>query len=186
MNAGEYIKKHRQKKGLSQKKLGEKLGVSQQMIGQWENGNSNPKVETIQKIADALDITLDDLIPDSFEQKIQMGLELMIMDYTEIENMANHKIFTDEERNTIFKQIEYHRSILSKMDDIDKSEKYSEKTFAELENELFKMLINKQNFNTSKAIIILSCFSSLDDDEQESILQLLLRHCYPNIELKYF
>ena len=47
MNAGEYIKKHRQKKGLSQKKLGEKLGVSQQMIGQWENGNSNPKVETI-------------------------------------------------------------------------------------------------------------------------------------------
>ncbi|RKI39758.1 XRE family transcriptional regulator [bacterium D16-51] len=30
----------RQEKGLSQKELGEKLGVSQQIIGQWETGKS--------------------------------------------------------------------------------------------------------------------------------------------------
>ena len=36
MTIGDRIKKARQEKGLSQKELGRKLGVSQQMIGQWE------------------------------------------------------------------------------------------------------------------------------------------------------
>lgn len=64
MTAGERIKKIRQEKGLSQKELGEKLGVSQQMIGQWETGKANPKIETKKKIADALNIHLSDLIDD--------------------------------------------------------------------------------------------------------------------------
>lgn len=56
MTAGKHIKRIRREKGLSQKELGEKIGVSQQMIGQWENGRSNPKIETIRRIADALNI----------------------------------------------------------------------------------------------------------------------------------
>lgn len=61
MTIGERIKKIRQEKGLSQKELGEKLGVSQQMIGQWETGKANPKIETKRKIADALDCQVSDI-----------------------------------------------------------------------------------------------------------------------------
>lgn len=61
MTIGERIKKIRQEKGLSQKELGEKLGVSQQMIGQWETGKANPKIETKRKIADALNCQISDI-----------------------------------------------------------------------------------------------------------------------------
>ncbi len=57
MTIGDRIKKARQEKGLSQKELGRKLGVSQQMIGQWETDKANPKKETIAKIAKALNVS---------------------------------------------------------------------------------------------------------------------------------
>lgn len=69
MTIGEQIKKIRQEKGLSQKELGRKLNVSQQMIGQWETGKSNPKLETINNIAAALGISVRQLYPDfSYEE----------------------------------------------------------------------------------------------------------------------
>lgn len=62
MTTGERIKHYRIKKGLSQKKLGEILGVSQQMIGQYENSSKTPKFETLEKIAKALGVSIMDLI----------------------------------------------------------------------------------------------------------------------------
>ena len=59
MTIGERIKEIRQKRGLSQKKLGEKLGVSQQMIGQWETNKSNPKLANLQKISNALSVSIN-------------------------------------------------------------------------------------------------------------------------------
>lgn len=48
---------------MTQKELGEKLGgVPQQQIGRWENGKSNPKLNTIQKIAAALSVNVNDLL----------------------------------------------------------------------------------------------------------------------------
>lgn len=65
MSIGENIRRIRKDKKLTQKELGEKLeGISQQQIGQWENGNKIPKLDTIRKIADALDVHLSDLIDD--------------------------------------------------------------------------------------------------------------------------
>ena len=57
MTIGEKIKIIRKKNRLTQKELGDKLGVSYQMIAQYENGKRNPKIETVQKIADALDMS---------------------------------------------------------------------------------------------------------------------------------
>ena len=57
MNIGDNIRRIRQKKGLSQKQLGELLHMSPIMISQYENGKRNPKLETIQKIAKALETT---------------------------------------------------------------------------------------------------------------------------------
>lgn len=61
MSIGENIKKYRNKIGLSQKELGERLSVSQAMVAQYENGKRVPKVETIQKIANALNINAYEL-----------------------------------------------------------------------------------------------------------------------------
>lgn len=62
MKTGEKIKLARKKAGLSQGELGEKLGISQAMVSAYENGVRNPKLETLQKIADALNVFMSDLL----------------------------------------------------------------------------------------------------------------------------
>lgn len=54
MTIGEGIKEARKNKGLSQQELGDMLGVSQAMIAQYENGKRVPKIETLERIANAL------------------------------------------------------------------------------------------------------------------------------------
>lgn len=53
---GEQIKEYRLKAGLSQKGLGELIGMSQQQIAQYESGKRLPKLYTIEKISNALNI----------------------------------------------------------------------------------------------------------------------------------
>lgn len=62
MKTGERIKNIRKQKGISQKELGTRLGVSQQMIGQYETNTREPKIETLRKIANALEVKLSDFL----------------------------------------------------------------------------------------------------------------------------
>ena len=64
MTTGQLIQQARKKAGLSQKQLGEKLGLSASMIGQWENDLRNPKSKTLQRIATALNVPIYDLMDD--------------------------------------------------------------------------------------------------------------------------
>ncbi len=50
------IKKLRLEKGLSQRKLAEETGISQQSLSFYEKGDRNPKIETWQKLADYFDV----------------------------------------------------------------------------------------------------------------------------------
>ena len=48
----------RTKKGLTQKKLAEKIGTKQSVISRLESGNANPSVAFLKKLAEALDSNL--------------------------------------------------------------------------------------------------------------------------------
>ncbi len=61
MTVGEKIRAARKQAGLTQKELGEIIGVSQSAIGQFERG-SNIQFETCRKVASALNIPLSSLI----------------------------------------------------------------------------------------------------------------------------
>lgn len=63
---GEKIKYWRVQKGLSQKELGDQIGMTQQQIGQYETGTRTPKQETQIKIAKALGVHLRDLADNSW------------------------------------------------------------------------------------------------------------------------
>lgn len=56
MTTAEKIKKARKEAGLTQAKLAEKLNTTQQNLAQYESGKRKPKLETLDKIADALAI----------------------------------------------------------------------------------------------------------------------------------
>lgn len=62
MKLYERIQMLRKKAGWSQEKLAEKLGVSRQTISKWENGAANPGMDRLQDLADALDITMAELL----------------------------------------------------------------------------------------------------------------------------
>ena len=64
MTFGERVKELRLKKGLSQRELGERMGgITQQTIAQYEKSENYPKLETIRRIAKALDVPFDNLVP---------------------------------------------------------------------------------------------------------------------------
>lgn len=58
---GQRIRSHRTKKGLSQEKLAEKAGCHPTYIGQIERGEKNATIESIEKIASALNLSLSKL-----------------------------------------------------------------------------------------------------------------------------
>ena len=66
MTIGEAIKKARNKAGLTQKQLANKLGVSFTLVSQYERGTRNPKPETLDRIATALGMTLETLLDEAF------------------------------------------------------------------------------------------------------------------------
>lgn len=45
-------------KGMTQKKLAEKIGTKQSAIARFESGNANPTLSFVKKLSKALDLTL--------------------------------------------------------------------------------------------------------------------------------
>lgn len=62
MTIGDRIKAARKDKGLTQKQLEELCGINAANIRKYESGRQNPKIETLQKIAEALDTSIFSLI----------------------------------------------------------------------------------------------------------------------------
>lgn len=78
MPTGTKIKEIRKRKGLTQKQLGDLCGIADANIRKYENGKQNPKMETLQKIADALEVPASELISISFkpiETELKMAEE---------------------------------------------------------------------------------------------------------------
>lgn len=59
---GDKIKELRLQNGLTQKSLGEKCGIAEPTIRKYELGKLNPKVETVKKIADALNVPISEIM----------------------------------------------------------------------------------------------------------------------------
>lgn len=64
----------REKKGLTQKEMAEKLGISQQYYGRFEKGTGQPNLETLYKLrhilGESLDFLLGVYIEDHFAQEL--------------------------------------------------------------------------------------------------------------------
>ena len=86
MTTGQRIKKFRKRAGMTQKELGEKLGLSFQSVAQWENNLRNPKEETLQKIANALEISIYELKglsdAEAFMAELNKGVDLILLEMT--------------------------------------------------------------------------------------------------------
>jgi len=70
MNIGDKIRNYRKISGVTQKELGELSGTSERTIQQYEGGKRQPRIEQLQKIANALKISPTDLLDEEHSKKL--------------------------------------------------------------------------------------------------------------------
>ena len=68
MSIGENIKIHRKNKGLTQKQLADKIGVSEITVRRYEKNNNIPNVAIIDKFAAALEISVFELLDNNYDK----------------------------------------------------------------------------------------------------------------------
>lgn len=62
---GIVIKTHRLQNGISQLHLGERIGVSHQMVARYEKGRCFPSIPVLIKLANAVNATFEQLIKEA-------------------------------------------------------------------------------------------------------------------------
>lgn len=62
MDFGANLKKAREKAGITQVQLAEKLNVRQMVISRWENGNRTPSAVTFGQICKAIGASADEIL----------------------------------------------------------------------------------------------------------------------------
>ncbi|MCI8595175.1 MAG: helix-turn-helix transcriptional regulator [Oscillospiraceae bacterium] len=63
-NFAERVKRYRKEKGMTQQELADCLGVSNKTVSRWESGDGYPDVALLVPLANALGVTVDDLLND--------------------------------------------------------------------------------------------------------------------------
>lgn len=82
ISIGSYIAEKRRALNLTQEQLAEKLGVSNKTISKWENGKCMPDYSVIQKLCEALHVTLAELMDgeDAAEESVRTYDDEQILD----------------------------------------------------------------------------------------------------------
>lgn len=104
MQMGERIKELRLKQNLKQSELAEKAQISRVAIGNYERGDRIPNAEILKSIAEALGVTINDLLSNEEKLKYELstveGIEILL-------NNKGYKVsdFTEEEYQQIEKLV---------------------------------------------------------------------------------
>src|SRR4030081_3616591 len=76
MNIGETIRAFRLQKGMSQGDIEKRTGLLRCYLSRVENSHTVPSIETLQKIAGALDLPLSQMFDDQISPRELPGLSL--------------------------------------------------------------------------------------------------------------
>lgn len=88
---GNFISVLRERCGLSQYQLGTLVGVSDKAVSKWENGASKPRINTIRKLSEVLDVSVDELLTCEYATFDRERKDLFAMK-NEIIKIAKNKL----------------------------------------------------------------------------------------------
>ena len=75
---GERLYRHRKAAGLSQARLGEKLGVTDKAVSKWENGAAKPTTDMLNRLSAVLGVPVADLLREREERKAMTVQKIVI------------------------------------------------------------------------------------------------------------
>ncbi len=81
MDFGENLKRIRKMKNMNRADLCKVSGISYVQLSKYEEGKSNPNLDSILKISSALSVSPKDLIPDGSTEKLVNEINYMISNY---------------------------------------------------------------------------------------------------------
>ncbi|MDP2929668.1 MAG: response regulator [Candidatus Omnitrophota bacterium] len=98
MNFGETLKRIREEKSLSQQELARKLEVAQSTIAMWEASQRTPKLLELNRLARVLNITINRLLGQPGEQKLEVvkneiyvdGEKVSDLDATDVDGIVEY------------------------------------------------------------------------------------------------
>ena len=97
---GEKIKDYRKQKGWTQLELGKKVGLGKNAISNYEKGFRTPKKDTMFALAEAFNISIDDLFPptstkdtpETAQNDRDELLEELTTNYTKLDKQRKNKL----------------------------------------------------------------------------------------------
>ena len=96
---GDFIKKKRKEKGLTQIELAEKIGITDRAISKWERGICCPDISLLKDLCKILDININELLSGNelkeitIEQSEDIIVET-VKTYTNVEKKKNKALLT--------------------------------------------------------------------------------------------
>ncbi len=87
MNAiltGQFISRVRTEKGMTQKELAQKVGVTDKAVSKWETGRGMPDISSLDALCNALDVSVNELLsgevlpPEFYEKKAEENMKTLI------------------------------------------------------------------------------------------------------------
>ena len=98
---GERVRNYRLRAGLTQMKLAEKAGVHHTYIGQLERGEKNATLETIEKIARALNISFETLFEAMLSGDTENSIAREIYELVTAQPEKDQKVLLDLIKRTV-------------------------------------------------------------------------------------
>ena len=102
MSLGQIIKKIRKEKDMLQKQVAAELNIGNSNYNKLENGNREPSVKELQKLANLFDMTVDQII--NFEGDIPK--EITLTDKSGMEQLNLINKLDKEDKNIVMKIVE--------------------------------------------------------------------------------
>lgn len=82
----ENLRIYRSQTGITRKQIADKLGMTPQAYGNYENGEREPKLDILIKIAAALHVSVDDLLGYKVDEYENRAASLMSFGFDLVEN----------------------------------------------------------------------------------------------------
>lgn len=106
------IREYRKLNGLTQKELGDKIGVKHNTISGYENGTSEPEQDLLFKIANVLHISINDLFPSTTSETCPINILISNITYEESEIIKKYRALDDRGKENVIATLdrEYEHS----------------------------------------------------------------------------
>lgn len=122
---GNKIREYRKKKKMTQKQLGDQIGVKHNTVSDYENGKISPEQDSLFSLSKALEVSVDDFFPAHdgdklLDRAVRLSDDNLDLDDLEFlqKIMNKAKTLDDDSRTRFFDNIRLAVEIFDKSNDV--------------------------------------------------------------------